>query len=98
PLLELTAGDVAQIELGPPSVGARPAITLTLHSAGNAAMRRALRAARSFRLVLVNARGELILDTEVSFEMPGPRYLLSTNAPAQMLRARLGQADGQPLP
>jgi hypothetical protein len=94
PLLALEAADLEAVELARAEVFAAPAVLLTLRPEAARRMSQALRHARSHRLVLTNARGELIVDAAVWEEVPGPTFLLTLGEPAaerdRVLRSLLG--------
>jgi hypothetical protein len=96
PLVSLEPGDIDRVEVVRPSVGARPAVQLTLRSDAAAYMRAALRAARSARFVLVHRGGALVLDAPVWDEVPGEAFLLDPgqrpDEPERTLRAVLGRS------
>ena len=88
-LVTIEPTDVEAIEVAPIYVGDPDVVTLRLHDKAAADMAAALHATRSFRLVLVNARGELVSDPQVNYDIPGPVFELISADAGKTLQAML---------
>jgi hypothetical protein len=64
-------------------------VTLRLHDQAGDAMAAAIHATRDFHLVLVNARGELVSDARVDYDIPGPVFEIVGAAAGNTLQTML---------
>jgi len=78
PMVSIQPGDVERIKVAIFSVGAAPQVAITFNQDAGGRFASALRAAGSFHFVLLNARGDLIMDNAAPWPVPGPTFVIST--------------------
>lgn len=78
PMVSIQPGDVQLIKVGVYSVGSSPQIAITFSQDAGGRFSGALRETGSFHFVLLNARGDLIMDSYEPWPIPGPTFMIYT--------------------